>query len=62
MSTDSVFISSKMGREQANLSKLKFEAPEGDHCTLLNVYRGYRLARKEKKLEVIYIPLCLFLY
>ncbi|CAG9534666.1 unnamed protein product [Cercopithifilaria johnstoni] len=51
MSTDSVFISSAMSREQTNLSKRKFEAPEGDHCTLLNVYRGYRLARKEKKLE-----------
>lgn len=54
MSTDSVFISSTMGREQTNLSRRKFEAPEGDHCTLLNVYRGYRLARKEKKLEVIH--------
>uniref|UniRef100_A0A0R3RR05 RNA helicase n=1 Tax=Elaeophora elaphi TaxID=1147741 RepID=A0A0R3RR05_9BILA len=51
MSTDSVFVSSAMSREQANLSKRKFEAAEGDHCTLLNVYRGYRLARKEKKLE-----------
>uniref|UniRef100_A0A1I7W244 RNA helicase n=1 Tax=Loa loa TaxID=7209 RepID=A0A1I7W244_LOALO len=51
MSTDTVFVSSTMGREQTNLSKRKFEAPEGDHCTLLNVYRGFRLARKEKKLE-----------
>ncbi|VDO27816.1 unnamed protein product, partial [Onchocerca flexuosa] len=51
MSTDSVFVSSAMNREQTNLSRRKFEAPEGDHCTLLNVYRGYRLARKEKKLE-----------
>ncbi|KAL3989927.1 Helicase associated domain (HA2) family protein [Acanthocheilonema viteae] len=51
MSTDSIFVSSAMNREQTNLSKRKFEAPEGDHCTLLNVYRGYRLARKEKKLE-----------
>ncbi|VDK73314.1 unnamed protein product [Litomosoides sigmodontis] len=51
MSTDSVFVSSASSREQTNLSRRKFEAPEGDHCTLLNVYRGYRLARKEKKLE-----------
>ncbi|KAM3728495.1 ATP-dependent RNA helicase [Dirofilaria immitis] len=51
MSTDSIFVSSAVGHEQTNLSKCKFEAPEGDHCTLLNVYRGYRLARKEKKLE-----------
>uniref|UniRef100_A0A915PWF0 RNA helicase n=1 Tax=Setaria digitata TaxID=48799 RepID=A0A915PWF0_9BILA len=51
MSTDSVFVCSAMDREQTNLSKRKFEALEGDHCTLLNVYRGYRLARKEKKLK-----------
>ncbi|VDK62984.1 unnamed protein product [Onchocerca ochengi] len=51
MSTDSVFVSSTIDREQTNLSRRKFEAPEGDHCTLLNIYRGYRLARKEKKLE-----------
>ncbi|VIO88780.1 Uncharacterized protein BM_BM5583 [Brugia malayi] len=51
MSIDSVFVSSAVGHERTNLSKRKFEAPEGDHCTLLNVYRGYRLARKEKKLE-----------
>ncbi|VDM10399.1 unnamed protein product [Wuchereria bancrofti] len=51
MSIDSVFVNSAIGHERTNLSKRKFEAPEGDHCTLLNVYRGYRLARKEKKLE-----------
>lgn len=55
MSTDSVFVSSTIDREQTNLSRRKFEAPEGDHCTLLKIYRGYRLARKEKKLEVINI-------
>lgn len=55
MSTDSVFVNSASSREQTNLSRRKFEAPEGDHCTLLNVYRGYRLARKERKLEVIHV-------
>uniref|UniRef100_A0A1I8ER86 RNA helicase n=1 Tax=Wuchereria bancrofti TaxID=6293 RepID=A0A1I8ER86_WUCBA len=51
MFTDSVFFSPAVGHERTNLSKRKFEAPEGDHCTLLNVYRGYRLAGKEKKLK-----------
>ncbi|VDN03069.1 unnamed protein product [Thelazia callipaeda] len=52
MSADSVFIGSALDRDQTSTSKRKFEAPEGDHCTLLNVYRGYRLARKEKKSKV----------
>lgn len=61
MSADSVFIGSSVDREQSNTSRRKFEAPEGDHCTLLNVYRGYRLARKEGKLKVFFSFLLLSL-
>ncbi|KHN74837.1 Putative ATP-dependent RNA helicase DHX33, partial [Toxocara canis] len=51
MSTDSVFITTTHNRECCTEGKRLFEAPEGDHCTMLNVYKGYRAARKEKKVK-----------
>lgn len=57
MSADSVFVATTAERRNSDSSKRKFETAEGDHCALLNVFKGYRLARQEKKLKVTYLRL-----
>ncbi|MFH4979026.1 hypothetical protein AB6A40_005735 [Gnathostoma spinigerum] len=48
MSADNVFLISSSQRDSVNVARQKFEAAEGDHFTLLNIYKGYRAARRDK--------------
>lgn len=52
MSSDSIFLTSTVDRENTQSIHQRFYSPEGDHCTMLKIYKGYRAARKEKKAKV----------
>uniref|UniRef100_A0A0N5ASJ3 UTP--glucose-1-phosphate uridylyltransferase n=1 Tax=Syphacia muris TaxID=451379 RepID=A0A0N5ASJ3_9BILA len=49
MSADCIFLTSSLDRDSSQTVHQRFYCPEGDHCTMLKVYKGYRLARKERK-------------
>eukprot|EP01135_Chromosphaera_perkinsii_P011544 Nk52_evm2s2438 gene=Nk52_evmTU2s2438 len=49
LSVDSVFYAPNDKREKANFSKRKFASYEGDHITLLNVFKAYKEAGESKK-------------
>lgn len=48
LSTDSVFLTPSLKREEALASRVKFESNEGDHLTLLNVWRAYKSSNQSK--------------
>lgn len=52
LSVDSVLYTPPDQREKAMAAREKFSSPEGDHITLLNIYRGYRSAKGNKVREV----------
>ncbi|XP_011299037.1 putative ATP-dependent RNA helicase DHX33 isoform X2 [Fopius arisanus] len=48
LSGESVFTEPPAKREQAHAARARFASMEGDHVTLLNVYRGYMGASQKK--------------
>lgn len=54
LSVDSVFLSitSQLKRNKANLIKQKFVSADGDHITLLNVYKAYQASKSRKVSEL----------
>lgn len=48
----SVFVTSSTDREKDSAVKERFRRPEGDHCTMLEVYREYMRAVKGKEAKV----------
>jgi len=48
LSTDSVFLTPSLKREEAQASRVKFESSEGDHLSLLNVWRAYKSSNQSK--------------
>jgi len=48
LSTDSVFLSPAQKKDEAEASKIKFQSNEGDHITLLNVWRAYKSSNQNK--------------
>jgi len=44
LSVESIFLSPKEKKEQAEAARKRFISWEGDHITLLNVYKGYIIA------------------
>ncbi|VDN51794.1 unnamed protein product [Dracunculus medinensis] len=49
MAAESIYITSSSDRDASNNSRKKYEAIEGDHITLLNIYRAYRFEKYDKK-------------
>ena len=49
LSSDSIMFTPRHKREEANAVRRKFMSPDGDHLTMLNVYRGYKAAKGNKK-------------
>jgi len=49
LSTDSVFLTPALKREEALASRVKFESSEGDHLTLLNVWRAFKSSNQSKE-------------
>ena len=48
LATDSVFMTPSLKREEALASRLKFQSSEGDHLTLLNVWRAFKSSNQSK--------------
>lgn len=48
LSGESIFMDPPMKREQAYNARSRFASPEGDHVTLLNVFRAYQSATQKK--------------
>nr|XP_033325268.1 ATP-dependent RNA helicase DHX33 isoform X2 [Megalopta genalis] len=48
LSGESVFTDSPAKRQQAHLARSRFASPEGDHVTLLNVFRAYMNTNQKK--------------
>ncbi|XP_034951798.1 ATP-dependent RNA helicase DHX33 isoform X2 [Chelonus insularis] len=48
LSGESVFVERPAKRDQALAARANFASPEGDHVTLLNVYRGFTNATQKK--------------
>ncbi|XP_011878006.1 PREDICTED: putative ATP-dependent RNA helicase DHX33 [Vollenhovia emeryi] len=51
LSGESIFMDSPAKREQAYNARLRFASPEGDHVTLLNVFRAYGNQNETQKKE-----------
>ena len=51
-SLDSVFLTPSLKREEAQASRVKFESSEGDHLSLLNVWRAYKSSNQSKDWSV----------
>ncbi|XP_047365185.1 ATP-dependent RNA helicase DHX33-like isoform X2 [Vespa velutina] len=49
LSGESIFTDPPAKRQQAYAAKSRFASPEGDHVTLLNVFRGYTSTGSQKK-------------
>ncbi|KAF7384800.1 hypothetical protein HZH68_014412 [Vespula germanica] len=49
LSGESIFTDPPAKRQQAYAAKSRFASPEGDHVTLLNVFRGYTSTSSQKK-------------
>ena len=54
LSVDSVLYTPQDQRERAVTARQKFSSLEGDHITMLNIYRAYR-AVKGNKVGVVYV-------
>lgn len=48
LSADSIMINTTAQREQANNVRAKFASSEGDHITLLNIFRAFRTAKQNR--------------
>lgn len=48
LSADSIMINATAQREQANNVRAKFASSEGDHITLLNIFRAFRTAKQNR--------------
>ncbi|XP_046640656.1 ATP-dependent RNA helicase DHX33-like [Daphnia pulicaria] len=48
LSADSIMINATAQREQANNVRAKFASSEGDHMTLLNIFRAFRTAKQNR--------------
>lgn len=48
LSGESVFTDPPAKRQQAYVARSRFASPEGDHVTLLNVFRGYTNTKQKK--------------
>ncbi|XP_066583153.1 ATP-dependent RNA helicase DHX33-like [Prorops nasuta] len=48
LSGESVFLDPPAKREQAHIARSRFASEEGDHVTLLNVFRGYTGTNQKK--------------
>jgi len=48
LSADSILINTTHQREQATNARAKFASSEGDHMTLLNIFRAFRAAKLNK--------------
>lgn len=59
MAAESIYITSSSDRDASNNSRKKYEAIEGDHITLLNIYRAYRFEKYDKKVTIVTIFLVL---
>ena len=51
MSVDTIFLSSLNSNEKTKMQRQKFTMNEGDHLTLLNVYKSF-IANKKSKVRV----------
>ncbi len=51
LSVDSVLFTPQDRREEAAAVRQKFTSPDGDHLTLLNIFRAYRAVRGNKVRE-----------
>ena len=48
LSADSIMVNATAQREQANNVRAKFSSSEGDHMTLLNIFRAFRTAKQNR--------------
>ena len=48
LSADSILVNTTNQREQATNARAKFASSEGDHMTLLNIFRAFRAAKLNK--------------
>ncbi|KAI9563591.1 hypothetical protein GHT06_011055 [Daphnia sinensis] len=48
LSADSIMVNATAQREQANNVRAKFASSEGDHMTLLNIFRAFRTAKQNR--------------
>ncbi|KZS16763.1 putative ATP-dependent RNA Helicase DHX33 [Daphnia magna] len=48
LSADSIMVNASAQREQANNVRAKFASSEGDHMTLLNIFRAFRTAKQNR--------------
>ena len=48
LSTDSILVNTTHQRQQAAAARAKFATSEGDHLTLLNIFRAFRAAKTNR--------------
>ena len=53
LSADSILVNSTAQREAATNARAKFASSEGDHITLLNIFRAFRTTGKQNKVNSI---------
>ncbi len=54
MSVDTIFLTSSNMNEKMKMQRQKFTMNEGDHLTLLNVYKTF-LSNKKSKVFILFI-------
>ena len=54
MSVDTIFLTSSNTNEKMKMQRQKFTMNEGDHLTLLNVYKTF-LSNKKTKVCILFI-------
>lgn len=55
LSADSILVNSTAQREAATNARAKFASSEGDHITLLNIFRAFRTTGKQNKVFLLYL-------
>jgi hypothetical protein len=56
MSIDTIFLTSSNLNEKLKMQRQKFTINEGDHLTLLNIYKNF-IANKKTKVKIIFLLL-----
>jgi hypothetical protein len=56
MSIDTIFLTSSNLNEKLKMQRQKFTMNEGDHLTLLNIYKNF-IANKKTKVKIIFLLL-----
>jgi hypothetical protein len=54
MSVDTIFLTTTNLNEKMKMQRQKFTMNEGDHLTLLNVYKTF-IANKKTKVKILFI-------